>query len=526
MNTKQKVATLTGIAGILAISFGLWNGRHHAFKRREKPRAPVTSSTAYSSFDLSALAKRARSAVVSIETFDNEGNSIGTGSGFFVSDDGLLVTNYHVIEKADRAVAKTEAGDELSIEGAAYFDQKNDLAVLGAVMFPGKVPFLRLGNSGQVDVGGRVAVIGNPLGLEGSLSEGIVSAKRDWRSMLAPQASPDAVTSAGGHKWLQITAAISPGSSGSPVLDASGNVIGVATMKLFGGESLNFAVPAEVALAMMQTEAKKDSTQRRLIPLKELADADATAKSSIEHEAREAGWPVMFALEQAKSAAKFHRIVDWDKVLNLAKALVNKYPQVGPPYACLGDVYRAMGLSDEAIEAYKQAVKLEPEDGFSWESLGSVLKEKGQDTSANYAFSEAIAAETKTVGFGKSLLPGMIDMKPTVFNRIGDIYHSAGNNKAAEEAYLKAIEASPGNVIALHSLGRIYAEQGNEQKALGMFYRWASLLAAKTAKDDPHFRPPEAVAWAELSEFYGDAHNEEAELRCFAKARSLGLKSP
>ena len=76
------------------------------------------------------MAKRARGGVVSIEVFNNEGNSIGTGSGFFVSNDGLFVTNYHVIENASSAVAKTASGERLSIKGAVYFDRDNDLAVL------------------------------------------------------------------------------------------------------------------------------------------------------------------------------------------------------------------------------------------------------------------------------------------------------------------------------------------------------------------------------------------------------------
>jgi putative serine protease PepD len=196
--------------------------------------------------DLVALAKGARSAVVSIEVFDDEHNSIGIGSGFFVSNDGLLVTNYHVIEKASSAVAKTGSGDQLSIKGAVYFDRDNDLAVL--LTEGKKFPFLPLGNSSKIEVGDHVAVIGNPLGLEGSLSEGIISGKRDLTS--ARPALPTPVLAMEHYPprrnfelqsdkldWLQITAPISPGSSGSPVLDATGNVIGIATMVLRGGQS-------------------------------------------------------------------------------------------------------------------------------------------------------------------------------------------------------------------------------------------------------------------------------------------------
>jgi len=510
----NKFLIVAAIACVTAISFSVWDkGQRGA---PENPR-----------LDLRTLAKSARSAVVSIEVFDDEDNSIGTGSGFFVSDNGLLVTNYHVIENASRAVAKTQRGDQLSITDAAYVDRKNDLAVLAATKALGKISFLKLGDSAQVDVGDRVAVIGNPLGFEGSLSEGIVSAKRDSRSMITPQASPNASQSPSEHEWLQITAAISPGSSGSPVLDASGNVIGVATMKAYGGESLNFAIPAEVVVAMMHIEAKQDSTQRRLIPLNELAVANRGTKLKIEQEASIPSLRVIDAISEAESAPKLNRVADWNEVLNLAKALVSKYPQVGVSYARLGDVYRAMGLYDEAIAAYKQSIKLKHDDSSVWEPLGSVLKKKGQDSEANYAFSQAIAIDRKTAS--ESLQPGMVDMTAICLNHIGDTYHSAGNNKAAEKAYLNAIEADRDNVYlsaasAYHSLGRLYAEEGHEQKALGMFYRWASQYAKKGI-DTPFHRPPEAAAWSELSEFYSDTHNEEASLRCFEKARSLGLEA-
>jgi S1-C subfamily serine protease len=541
----NKFLIVAAIACVTGISLAILDERQRGVHPGDEPirekaisKATMTASPQpeNTSLDLRTLAKRTRNAVVSIEVFDDEKTSIGRGSGFFVSDDGLLVTNYHVIENASRAVAKTATGDEFSIERAAYVDQKNDLAVLAPAILPGKVPFLRLGKSAQIDVGERVAVIGNPLGLEGSLSEGIVSAKRDSRSMVASQASPDAGASgAGGHQWLQVTAAISPGSSGSPVLDASGNVIGVASMKVLGGESLNFAVPAEVVAAMMQTEANQDSTQRRLIPLRELAYASEGAKLKIEQEASLPALKVLVALSNAESAAKLHRVVDWNEVLNLAKALVRKYPQVSVSYARLGDVYRAMGLSDEAIEAYKQAIKLKHDDSSVWksdlssvlESLGSVLKGKGRDSEANYAFSQAIAIDRKMIA--EPLRPGMADMTVLCLDHIGDTYHSAGNNKAAEEAYLSAIEAGREGVWKiqtagpLHSLGRLYAEEGYEKKALEMFYRWASLVAKK-AKNTRYLKPPEAAAWSELSDFYYDTHNEEASHRCLAKARSLGLE--
>jgi S1-C subfamily serine protease len=156
--------------------------------------------------DLRALAKKARPAVMLLVVSDAAGKEIATGTGFLVSSDGKLITNHHVIEKAASAVAKAENGGVFPVEGVLAADPKNDLVLL---KIKGKdLPFLPLGNSEKIEVGTRIAVIGSPLGLEGTLSEGIVSAVRELM---------------GNVKALQVTAAISPGSSGSPVMNAKGD---------------------------------------------------------------------------------------------------------------------------------------------------------------------------------------------------------------------------------------------------------------------------------------------------------------
>ncbi len=184
---------------------------------------PVCAET--ESIDLKALAKKARPAVMLLVVSDANGKEIATGTGFVVSSDGKLITNFHVIEKAANAVAKAENGGLFPVEGILATDPKNDLVLLK--LKAKDLPFLTLGNSDKIEVGSRVAVIGSPLGLEGTLSEGIVSAVRDEKE----------------GSLLQITAAISPGSSGSPVLNGKGDVVGVAVAMLRGGQALNFAVP-------------------------------------------------------------------------------------------------------------------------------------------------------------------------------------------------------------------------------------------------------------------------------------------
>ncbi len=150
--------------------------------------------------DLKALAKKARPAVMLLVVSDANGKEIATGTGFLVSSDGKLITNHHVIEGAASAVAKAENSGLFPVEGVLVDDPKNDLVLL---KLKGKdLPFLALGDSDKIEVGTRIAVIGSPFGLEGTLSDGIVSAIRKDEF--------------GRDNWIQITAAVSPGSSGSP----------------------------------------------------------------------------------------------------------------------------------------------------------------------------------------------------------------------------------------------------------------------------------------------------------------------
>lgn len=189
--------------------------------------------------DLRAVAKKARPSVMMLIVSDTNDKEIGTGTGFLVSPDGKLITNHHVIENAANAVAKAENGGLFPVEGVLADDPKNDLVLL---KLKGKdLPFLSLGDSDRIEVGTRIAVIGSPLGLEGTLSDGIVSAVRDLE---------------GDTRRLQITAAISPGSSGSPVLTATGEVVGVASSLLRDGQSLNFAIPVGLARHLLAKGGK------------------------------------------------------------------------------------------------------------------------------------------------------------------------------------------------------------------------------------------------------------------------------
>ncbi len=194
--------------------------------------AAVPSATAQ---DLKELARKSRDSVVLLNVYEVGGRQIGAGTGFFISDH-LLVTNWHVVEDADLVEAVLADEERVPVVGLAAADEVADLAILE--VDGGPFPALSLADSVDVEAGERVVVLGNPLGsLTGSLSEGIVSAVRS-------DGLADKVPGASDAPLLQITAAISPGSSGSPVMNLDGRVLGVAVSQVVLGQSLNFAVPA------------------------------------------------------------------------------------------------------------------------------------------------------------------------------------------------------------------------------------------------------------------------------------------
>src|SRR5690349_23331383 len=177
---------------------------------------------------LPELVRRIKPSAVAIETFDSKGEKLSRGSGFFIDTD-RIVTNRHVLDGAFRAEVHSSTGGEFPVKGVLAVDAEGDLAVLKIDPPTPPIRPLPLDKTSPQE-GESVVVIGNPLGLEGSVTNGIVSAVRDIPTF---------------GRIIQITAAICPGSSGSPVVNMQGQVIGIATLQITGGQSVNFAIPSE-----------------------------------------------------------------------------------------------------------------------------------------------------------------------------------------------------------------------------------------------------------------------------------------
>lgn len=174
---------------------------------------------------VSEIAKKYSNSVVTIIALDVNNQPLSLGSGFFVSENGDIATNAHVLKGCAEAIIKTQRGEKGTILQILNYDNQLDLIIAKTSFKSSKS--LPLGDSDIVTVGEDILAIGNPAGLEGTVSKGIISGVREVDD----------------RKFIQITAPISPGSSGGPVFNMSGRVIGVATAYLTYGQSLNFAMP-------------------------------------------------------------------------------------------------------------------------------------------------------------------------------------------------------------------------------------------------------------------------------------------
>ena len=171
------------------------------------------------------------------EALPRENNQRNLGSGILISKDGDILTNYHVVRNAD--LIKVKLSDQSEHEARLVGkDERTDLALIRIRKTAGNMPFAKLGSSGQLEVGDWVMAIGNPFGLEHTVTAGIVSAK-------------GRVIGAGPYdNFIQTDASINPGNSGGPLINAMGEVVGVnsAIYSQSGGNvGIGFAIPIDLA---------------------------------------------------------------------------------------------------------------------------------------------------------------------------------------------------------------------------------------------------------------------------------------
>ncbi|MFO0946228.1 MAG: trypsin-like peptidase domain-containing protein [Planctomycetota bacterium] len=220
------------------------------------PAAPLTPTPPptriNSSQDLASLVQRIESAIVLITTQDGSGSDVSLGTGFIIDSTALIATNYHVIREATSAQVLFRDGNRYEVAGYRAVDKKSDLAILELKTRPVQVTVLPLSQSDAPPAGTGVLAVGHPAGFKFVVSQGIVSAVHKTSEL--PEQYQQFLSSSPDHVWIQTSAAISPGSSGGPLLSEAGEVIGINTW-VAAGQNLGFASHSK-HLAELQKKLK------------------------------------------------------------------------------------------------------------------------------------------------------------------------------------------------------------------------------------------------------------------------------
>ncbi|MCU1290379.1 MAG: hypothetical protein JWN60_2608 [Acidobacteria bacterium] len=427
---------------------------------------------------LPELVKRIKPSAVAIETFDARGNTLSRGSGFFVGTN-RIITNRHVIEKSSRVEIHLMDGRKFPAKGVLAIDGEGDLAILQVDVPPQSAFPLQIMRTVPQE-GESIVVIGNPFGLEGSVSNGIVSAVREI---------------SGYGKIIQITAPISPGSSGSPVVNMLGQVIGVATLQAAEGQSLNFAVPSERISQLKIGELQTFSS---------LNAATQQNKRSVAQTLYSQGLGILSRDDFAKAVTFFEKAAEIDpnyaeawyqagfcfgmlgkhnEALKASKQAARLRPNWAETHVNIGASSYALGQYKDAVEAYRTAAKLDESNPETQYALGLSLGKLNRTDEEILAYKRAVAikpdhaAAIEKMGaayFKQKRYPEAIQAfeqlktyKPDskTYNYLGESYLEIGKAEESIEALNNAVNYNPDFDKARFNLGRAYLKQGDKDSA-------------------------------------------------------------
>jgi S1-C subfamily serine protease/Flp pilus assembly protein TadD len=396
--------------------------------------------------DAKEIAKKSLPAVVLVVCTGSANAS--QGSGFFIRP-GVVVTNYHVIENMNRGVVRVATGNDGS---AGYFriariiaiDKDADLAILSSPAAKGElIPLLPLAASSyQIEVGETVYALGNPEGLVGTMSPGIVSA---------------GLRSTRNQTTIQITAPISHGSSGGPVVNTKGEVIGVAVGTIASGQNLNFAIPISYVNALIGRSSFPDERQDRLdissdsgsdIPRPwasqdHRVDLDARAKSAnVGLSAVDFYYRGIHAYDEKR----------YENAIDEFSSAIKKDPTFASAYYNRGLVYGKLKLPNQAIADYSSSIQLDPSDEAAYFNRGRQYAGLNDYTRAIADFSSSIR-----------LNPNDAD----AYDGRGYMYQLTKDYERAIEDYTVSITLNPRSISSYGHRGTVYGRLGN----LEMFFR-------------------------------------------------------
>lgn len=392
--------------------------------------------------------------VVTIAAFDMDGHVKAIGSGFFIHRDGTLVTNYHVLEGAYAAEIKTSAGDKYPVNAVIAYNQFVDLMKV-RVDIPKTLAVPLALSEDESHVADRVVVIGSPLGLEQTISEGIVSAVREH-----PQSG----------KIYQFTAPISQGSSGSPALNIKGEVIGVVTFQSAKGQNLNFAISVK-ALQLMPHETK------------EVSLAEWTLKNS--------GNDPTLAASLCSQGARLSISGKYEAALDYYQKATESNPNDPNAWHGLGSCYIGLNQPDDAIEAFHNSIAADPEDASGHLILAMYYKVLEQHNQVVVSLLKGIKID-----------PENLQARFELADAYGNLNQTDDQIKSLKEI----LEIKPDHVPTLHRMGKTVGRIGRYDEALDL------LLKARDLE------PDNAQIHFDIGVTYHHKKLPEKELRAYTRA--------
>ena len=445
----------------------------------------VVAGEALAETSLTELVTKVRPAVLTVIVRNADHRITGIGSGFFVDKYGHMITNYHVIDGKYSAEVRTADGESFPVRLVVADDKAVDLVKVLVDIPREKVKWIAVSRDLPA-IAEQIMVIGSPMGLEQTVSEGIISSIREIPGV---------------GEFFQMSAPISPGSSGGPVVNLKGEVIGITTFQFVSGQNLNFAIagktllqlkPAPVAMSIPIWTFSKSSQQPKL--------AEQLCRQGYNFSV---SGDVQKALELFKEAIKKDpdNVMAWNGLgscqvgLNRPDAAINAYkqaiklnPRDEAMYNILGDYYLKLGRYQEAIESYEEAVRLNPDFEAAHLKLGLIYAQLGRLDEGKRAFETVIRLNPKSatayfnvaiaytkLGRYQDAISAQMEVlrinpefAPAYYN-LGLIYGKLGKSDTEIDSYKKAIRIDPDFTPAHFSLGSALFQKGDKAAALGEY---------------------------------------------------------
>jgi S1-C subfamily serine protease len=293
--------------------------------------------------------KKVSGAVVVIHAYDDNEKLSKQGSGVVLNDKGYIVTNYHVLSgnKRIEILHGKEIIPNVDIIG---IDVEKDILILK--IEAKKFSPIKIGNSKSLKIGQRVFAIGSPMGLENSISEGIISGLRSYDELK--------------RNFIQITASISPGSSGGAVVNDKGELIGISSLTVKEGQNLNFAIPIEDVLQVKIGSYSKNDKYYNFKLYK--YGYNEVVKGNY------------------KDSIKYYSLY------------IQKYPNDANAYNNLGIAKGHLEDYREAIQDYNKAILLNDDCIDIYSNRGTAKHDIGDYQGAIYDFTKVIEFNPKCIG--------------------------------------------------------------------------------------------------------------------------------